>query len=97
MPIIDKKFLLVGILIKTENTDINHALIIAGGTGSRLGGLTKDIPKPFAGSRWKTYTRTLYNKLEDANISTIYISINYLSEQIINFIKVKILNLISYQ
>jgi len=89
LPIIDKKFLLEGILIKTENTDINHALIVAGGIGSRLGGLTKDIPKPMLEVDGRPILEHCINKLEDANISTIYISVNYLSEQIINFIKSK--------
>ena len=89
LPIINEKSILQGVLIKNIITDISNALIVAGGMGTRLGALTTDKPKPMLQIDGRPILEHCINKLEEANIKTIYVSINYMSEQIIDFINKK--------
>ena len=89
LPIIDENSILQGVLIKNITAGISNALIVAGGMGSRLGALTKDKPKPMLHIDGRPILEHCINKLEEADIKTIYISVNHMSEQIIDFIKSK--------
>jgi dTDP-glucose pyrophosphorylase len=89
LPIINESLILQGVLIKNVSTSISNALIVAGGLGSRLGSLTKDKPKPMLHIDGRPILEHCINKLEEADIKTIYISVNHMSEQIIDFIKSK--------
>ena len=89
LPIVDKKLLLKGILIRNSTTDINNALILAGGMGVRLGNLTKNKPKPLLETNGIPILEHCIRKLEDAGISTIDIAINHMSDHIIEFINKK--------
>ena len=89
LPIINEDLKLQGVLIKNITTGISNALIIAGGMGTRLGSLTKDTPKPMLNIDGRPMLEHCINKLEEADIKTIYVSVNHMSEQIIDFIKSK--------
>tara|TARA_Y100001970_G_C14257725_1_gene876797 strand:- start:9465 stop:10544 length:1080 start_codon:yes stop_codon:yes gene_type:complete len=89
LPIINEDLKLQGVLIKNITTSISNALIIAGGMGTRLGSLTKDKPKPMLHIDGRPMLEHCINKLEEADIKTIFVSVNHMSEQIIDFIKSK--------
>ena len=89
LPIINENLILQGVLIKNITTSISNALIVAGGLGSRLGSLTKHKPKPMLHIDGRPILEHCINKLEEAGIKTIYVSVNHMSEQIIDFIKSK--------
>jgi len=89
LPIINENLILQGVLIKNITTSISNALIVAGGLGSRLGSLTKNKPKPMLHIDGRPILEHCINKLEEAGIKTIYVSVNHMSEQIVDFIKSK--------
>ncbi len=89
LPIINESLMLQGVLIKNVSISISNALIVAGGMGTRLGSLTKHKPKPMLSINGRPILEHCINKLEEADIKTIYISVNHMSEQIIDFIRSK--------
>jgi len=62
-----------------------HAVIMAGGRGERLRPLTDNIPKPMLQLGGKPIIEHNIDRLISFGIETITISVNYLSEQIINY------------
>lgn len=58
------------------------ALIMAGGLGSRLKPLTDDCPKPMLKVGEKPILQVIIERLADQGFKEIYISINYLGEQV---------------
>ena len=54
-----------------------------------IGALIKNKPKPLLNINGRPILEHCINKLEEADIKTIYISVNHMSEQIIDFIKSK--------
>lgn len=63
------------------------AVILAGGIGSRLKPLTFEIPKPLIPIRGITLLEHLIIKLEEANITDVFLSIGYMHDKIQNFIE----------
>ena len=61
------------------------ALIMAGGLGSRLKPLTDDCPKPMLKVGDKPILHIIIERLSRQGFNEIYISINYLGEQIIDY------------
>lgn len=92
LPIINPNNKIHSIIVAFEETNIDTAIIMAGGLGSRLGNLTKKIPKPLLKINGVTTLEKIIRNLERANIKKIYISVNYLKEKIIEFIKNKKFN-----
>lgn len=64
-----------------------HAVIMAGGKGQRLLPLTKDIPKPLLKIGDKPIIEHNIDRLNQFGVKDIYISINYLGEQIVAYLK----------
>ena len=62
-----------------------EAVIMAGGRGSRLAPLTDDIPKPLLEIGGKPIIEYNIDRLISYGISKIYISVNYLKEQIMAY------------
>ena len=60
----------------------NWAVIMAGGKGTRLGDLTKNTPKPMIKVAGRPILERVLLHLVSHGIRRIYISVNYLSEQI---------------
>ena len=68
------------------------AMILAAGMGSRMGYLTKNIPKPLLKIGNQTLLEIQLNKLIQAGISQFLINVSYLGDQIIEFISNKYKN-----
>ena len=65
------------------------AVILAGGLGTRLRPLTLEIPKALIPIRGKSLTERVIEKLKEANVDKVYLSIGYMSEKIIEYFKDK--------
>ena len=87
LPIINKEKKLVHIVIKVIKKKINNAIIMAGGIGSRLGNLTKDLPKPMLQIHGRPIIDYSIKRLENENINNIYVSVNYLADTILDYLK----------
>lgn len=68
-------------LIQPSNLP-NAAVILAGGKGSRLGDLTKSMPKPMIVVAGRPILERIVLHLVGAGIRRIFLSVNYLAEQI---------------
>jgi dTDP-glucose pyrophosphorylase len=86
VPIIDKKGCLAGIhlldSIIGEKELINWAVIMAGGKGTRLYPITETIPKPMIKVAGRPILERVVLHLISHGIRRIFISVNYLAEQI---------------
>lgn len=60
----------------------NVAVIMAGGLGSRLGEITRDIPKPLLPVGGRPIISLIIEQLRRHGIETVYISLNYKAEKI---------------
>ena len=58
---------------------------MAGGLGLRLGSLTKNCPKPMLPINGKPILEHIINKLKLNGFQNIYISVNYLKNQIVDY------------
>ena len=61
-------------------------LIMAGGKGTRLYPLTKDIPKPLVSINNEPMIKILIEKAKAAGFGKFIVSVNYLKEQIIDYL-----------
>ena len=88
LPVVDEDGVLVDILTsEADTTDRALGFVMAGGKGTRLGDLTKNKPKPLMEVDDKPILGHVLDRLEEANVSKTFISVNYLSEQISHFVK----------
>ena len=65
------------------------ALVLAGGLGTRLRPLTYEIPKPLIPVQGISLTEQCINKLKEAGVSKVYLSIGYMADRIIDYFKNK--------
>ena len=63
----------------------NQVLILAGGLGQRLRPLTEYLPKPMLNFAGKPLLESTIYSLKSSGFENINISVNYLSEQILNY------------
>jgi len=88
LPIVDKDNLLLEIFT-LDSIDFqimpNLVVIMAGGLGSRLGGLTKDMPKPMLKVGDKPLLETILLSFLDHGFHRFYISVNYKKEIIMEY------------
>ena len=68
------------------------AMILSAGMGTRMGGLTQNIPKPLLKIGNQTLLEIQLNKLIQAGISQFLINVSYLGDQIIEFVSNKYKN-----
>lgn len=89
VPIVDRERKVVKILSLSEIQSIVPAdvFIMAGGRGQRLMPLTADIPKPMLHIGGKPILEHNIDRLIKYGINNIYISVNYLAEQIQDYFK----------
>ena len=64
---------------------IDHAAILAGGFGKRLGTITKKTPKPMLKISGKPMVERLISKASKEGFYNFIFSVNYLSHKIINY------------
>ena len=69
-----------------------NAMIMAGGFGKRLGEKTKINPKALVKLNGKPLIQHVIERLEDAGIENIYISVHYLGNKISKFVNEKFSN-----
>lgn len=61
------------------------AIILAGGSGTRLQSVVWDVPKPMAPVNGRPFLEFLIKRLVDSGITEIILSIGYLHEKIISY------------
>ena len=61
---------------------VKTAVILAGGEGTRLRPLTYEIPKPLIPIRGRPLIEHVIEKLKEADVETIFISVGYMSDKI---------------
>ena len=64
---------------------IDTAVIFCGGFGTRLGSLTKKIPKPMVLVNNKPFLEHLINQLKENGIKKLYLLVGYKKEKIIEY------------
>ena len=96
IPVLDKVGNFIGLHIidnlaknKHKKTLPNSALLMAGGRGSRLMPLTKNYSKPMIKIYGKPMLEIILNQCIKAGIVNFYISVHYLSEQIIDYLEME--------
>lgn len=87
LPVINKDYKILSIIIEEDKSEEKTALIMAGGFGKRLGNKTKLLPKPLLKVRKKPILEHILIKLEEAKYTEIYISTHYLHSKIKDYIK----------
>lgn len=87
LPILDGNDAVREIMLATTMPDSGiHALVMAGGSGRRLGALTQSVPKPLLPVGGKPILEHVLTRLESAGVSYITVSVHYLAEQIEQFL-----------
>jgi len=91
VPLVDRDGLLVDIMVKPEiETGIATALLMAGGMGTRLGELTRSVPKPLLHVGGKPIIEHIMLALEQAGIAKIIVSVHHLAEKIESFVESRV-------
>ena len=89
IPVVDDENRLVGILyesfLRQENLLTTPVVIMAGGLGSRLRPLTKDLPKPMLKVNGKPMLQMIIERFRDLGVVEFYISVNYKAHVIENY------------
>ena len=87
LPILDDNGAVCEILLAamTPQTGV-HALVMAGGSGRRLGARTRTVPKPLLPVGGKPILEHVLSRLESAEVSDITVSVHYLAGQIEQFL-----------
>lgn len=90
LPIIDSNKKLIDV-IKLDNWEEfirpNKVVIMAGGLGTRLGELTKDVPKPMLPLHSKPLLDYLISSFKNQGYTEFIISVNYKADVIKNYFK----------
>lgn len=90
IPVIDKNKILVDIVYLDDHEvhyNDNCVIIMAGGLGSRLGELTKDIPKPMLKVGDKPILERIIMSFKEAGYNKFIVCVNYKSEIIKDYFK----------
>tara|TARA_B110000037_G_scaffold207044_1_gene253615 strand:+ start:484 stop:1530 length:1047 start_codon:yes stop_codon:yes gene_type:complete len=89
IPIVDSEGKVIEVLLTDENKKdeikSNKVVIMAGGKGSRLRPLTKNIPKPMLKVGGKPILQTIIKRFSDCGFKDLIICINYKSHIIENY------------
>ena len=89
-PIVNTKGEVIGIENNQELENIkfdNPIIIMAGGLGKRLAPLTNDCPKPMLEVGNKPLLSTILDGISIQGFKNVYISVNYKSDMIKNYIQ----------
>ncbi len=87
LPLVDEHYMLRGLVhvwaLQREHAELPYAaLVMAGGRGERLRPLTESRPKPMVEVGKRPILETIVGHLAREGIKRIYLSVNYLAEQI---------------
>jgi dTDP-glucose pyrophosphorylase len=87
MPVVGDQGRVVDVFVRDgQRVSITQALIMAGGFGRRLGVQTAKTPKPLLPVGGRPILDHLLERLENAGVSRIHISLHYHADQIRSFI-----------
>lgn len=70
-----------------ENTNTTPVIILAGGFGTRLSTVVKDVPKPMAPINGKPFLHYIFKELQQQQIQKVVLSVGYLKEIIQAYFK----------
>lgn len=91
LPILNEEKVILGVHFITDFigsvTLSNIAVIMAGGRGTRLGEITKNVPKPMLRVAGRPILEHLIMHLVSSGINHIYLAVNHLSEIIEDYFK----------
>lgn len=91
LPIVNEDGVLVDILTRSsESSERAIGFVMAGGKGTRLGALTENRPKPLIEVDGQPILGHVLGRLEEANIQKVFVSVNYLADQIETFVNDRI-------
>ncbi len=86
MPVLDADRHVVGLELFGDFFDSprrpNWVVIMAGGLGTRLGALTRDVPKPMLTVGSRPILETIVRLIAEQGFERIYLAVNYKAEQI---------------
>jgi dTDP-glucose pyrophosphorylase len=86
IPVLDDDGVVVGLAMPRSEAPLdledNAVVIMAGGLGTRLAELTKDMPKPLLAVGPKPMLETIIERFVRQGFAKIYISVNHMGEQI---------------
>ncbi|MDA7880816.1 nucleotidyltransferase family protein [Akkermansiaceae bacterium] len=86
VPVVDERGCLKGMHLLTEflspQRRENIAVVMAGGRGTRLGELTRNLPKPMIKVAGRPILERIIHQLVGAGVTKIYLAVNYLAEVI---------------
>jgi dTDP-glucose pyrophosphorylase len=86
LPLVDADGTVGEILYGRASRTIETALVMAGGLGSRLGERTRNTPKPLLPVGGRPILEHVLTNLESSGVRRIFVSVNYLAEQIKAFL-----------
>lgn len=67
------------------SVEIKEAIILAGGLGTRLQGVVKDLPKPMAPVNGRPFLTYILDYLIDYEYERVVLSVGYLHEKIVDY------------
>lgn len=67
--------------------NVKEAIVIAGGFGTRLSSVVKNVPKPMADVAGKPFLSYIIDKLQKNGINKVVLAVGYLAEVIIDYFK----------
>lgn len=86
LPVLDESGRVIALHLLRELLGVqerdNAAVVMAGGRGSRLGSLTRDLPKPLLHVAGRPILERLVLHLVGAGIRRVYLAVNYRAEQV---------------
>lgn len=86
IPIVDSRNVVVGLEVVSDFLSVasreNWVVIMAGGLGSRLQELTRDVPKPMLKVGSRPLLETIVRSYIDQGFHNFYFAVNYKAEQI---------------
>ena len=70
---------------ETMSVKVKEAIILAGGFGTRLQGVVKDLPKPMAPVNGRPFLTYILDYLIDYEYQRVVLSVGYLHEKIVDY------------
>jgi dTDP-glucose pyrophosphorylase len=86
VPVLDQRGQVTSVMLRDSSEIlVRDAVVMAGGLGTRLGAITKQVPKPLLPVADRPILDHVLANLEAAGVERIWITVNHLAEQIEQF------------
>ena len=90
LPILNERGEISGIMVRKQAAkSIEHALVMAGGFGRRLGERTLNTPKPLLHVGGRPILDHVIENLERTGVATIFVSVHFMADQIIEHLSAR--------